>query len=180
MWIFNILAALLWRQTLFSFQFCQQTANSSQVWLETSFISKAEVIQCPGLFCPGFCLSTGYQFNVTMRITIHQGPNYAHQMLDFLSEVLLFSQQLKLQGFLAFFFFFFLSPLLDIFNSRLSLSFLNVRLRYSSLILEKYVTIMNIMTIFVYRAGRQGIKVRLLLMNLKEISVFRVEGNYAY
>lgn len=39
---------------------------------------------------------------------------------------------------------------------------------------------MNIMTIFVYGAGRQGKKVRLLLMNLKDTSVFRVEENYAY
>lgn len=36
------------------------------------------------------------------------------------------------------------------------------------------------MTIFVYGAGRQGKKVRLLLMNLKDTSVFRVEENYAY
>lgn len=32
---------------------------------------------------------------------------------------------------------------------------------------------MNIMTVFVYRAGRQDIKVSLLMMNIKEMSVFR-------
>lgn len=39
---------------------------------------------------------------------------------------------------------------------------------------------MNIMTVFVYRAGRQDIKVSLLTMNIKEISACRDVGNYVY
>lgn len=54
------------------------------------------------------------------------------------------------------------------------------KIHYSSLVLEKYAAIMNIMTVFVYRAGRKDIKVSLLMMNIKEMSVFRDEGNYVY
>lgn len=52
--------------------------------------------------------------------------------------------------------------------------------RYSSLVLEKCAAIMNIMTAFVYRAGRQDRKVSLLMTNIKEMSVFRDGGNYVY
>lgn len=45
--------------------------------------------------------------------------------------------------------------------------------RYSSLVLEECAAIMNIMTVFVYRAGRQDIKVSLLMTNIKEMSVSR-------
>lgn len=48
--------------------------------------------------------------------------------------------------------------------------------RYSSLVLEKCAAIMNIMTVFVYRAGRQDIKVSLLMTNIKDMSVFRDGG----
>lgn len=52
--------------------------------------------------------------------------------------------------------------------------------RYSSLVVEKCAAIMNIMTVFVYRAGRQDIKVSLLMTNIKEMSVFRDGGNYVH
>lgn len=106
-------------------------------------------------------------------------------MLDFPSEALFFPGSWNCMIFSPwfFFFFFFFEPTTWCiqFQTVLELSKSQAEAtRYSSLALEKYAAIMNIMTVFVYRAGRQDIKVSLLMMNIKEMSVFRDGGNHVY